>query len=71
MNYARPQTIAEGTSSVTDCPQVPRNIFVINGALRNIGNVYRVKIRIDVGASTSQNSEARDFFTGQKILTRK
>ena len=69
MNYARPRTIAADTSSTTDCARVPRNTFVIHGALWNIGNVYRVKMRIDVGASTLQNSEPREniFGTGPQF----
>jgi hypothetical protein len=73
MNYARPQAITGVTSSVTGYAHEPRKHFGINGALRNIGNVYRVKMRIDVGASTLQNSEPREniFGTGPNFLTGK
>jgi hypothetical protein len=69
MNYARPQAITGVTSSVTGYAHEPRKHFGINGALRNIGNVYRVKMRIDVGASTLQNSEPREniFGTGPQF----
>jgi hypothetical protein len=57
-----PPAIA-GDNFELDCAQVPRNTFVIHRALGNIGNVYQVKIRIDVGASTLQNfGTARKYF---------
>jgi hypothetical protein len=60
-----PPAIA-GDNFELDCAQVPRNTFVIHRALGNIGNVYQVKIRIDVGASTLQNSEPRENIFGTR-----